>query len=197
MSSFKERTDANVPENLSRLSEEEIDLWLNYLLAQENIRSGSQEQVVERPQQSSQTAPPRKPVPSGSPLEEVREPFERAYFSYARLLHDTTWNTQERCDRASTTYMTNSWADGPEQRHGDIHITYAQTIQEAHMDAHREFAQEYSRYLQALQDAWSRMNIDAVDPGSLLAISNSMAMAAFSASRTTGNRWTWATNERF
>jgi hypothetical protein len=193
--------------NLDQLSDEEVDMWLGRMLATEKaagmsaasssastpVRSQSELSghrsfdLAAQQKSHSRNAQVKEFSSLESSPASVQEPFEHAYFTYARILQKVWWDYQKRSGEAYLTYMRDmqeAWIDAQEQKSGEAYFTYMQSLQQAWMDAQKRFAEAYLSYLQALQSAWTLVDIEAIDPNSLWAISHSIGMAVSSASST-------------
>jgi hypothetical protein len=194
--------------NLDKLSDEEVDVLLGRMLAEEEVPEiaaavssastavSSQRELSARPSPGGLSAQ-RKTHSYNSRAKEfspsahkfshgsARDPFEEAYFTYARIIQKATWDYQKRSGEAYLTYireLQDAWIDAQGQKAGEAYFIYMRSLQEAWMDAQKVFAESYLNYAQALQAAWMQVDVEALDPSSLWTISHGIAMAAFSAS---------------
>jgi acyl carrier protein len=156
------RTQGDTEEELSakvdQLSDEEVDLMLQRMLAQEKAFEAPLETgfTLTTPgpsglntEQPSERFPPQQ---SGRPNNQPEQGFSSASFAPV--------NAQAQFEAA--------------------YINYVRARQEAWVDAQQRCSEAYVTYLKTLQQMWANVDVNTLDPNSLLAISQLMAMAALS-----------------
>lgn len=194
--------------NLDQLSDKEVDWWINYLMAEEDAPEtaaainpapegdrgqGQWHRPLLIEEIDAQSSAPSRATQAQefstltSTQAESREQFEEAYLVYARLVQKAWWDSQKQSGEAYLNYvrgMQEAWIDGQGQQSEEAQFTYTQSMQKVWINTQKLFTDAYLGYVKTLQEIWLQADIEAIDPVTLWAISNSLAMAASIASNT-------------
>ncbi|HEX8650805.1 MAG TPA: FkbM family methyltransferase [Pyrinomonadaceae bacterium] len=113
---------------------------------------------------------------------QVQRLFEKIYLRYVRALQEAGMSAQRRAEEAHFNYawsLQEAWMeDRKEEQLEEAAKNYVDALREAQSDSRNRFEDAYLTYVRALRETWMRLDVDAIDPGSLAAVSHNMAMAA-------------------
>jgi hypothetical protein len=109
-------------------------------------------------------------------------PFAQVYLDYMNALQVVSLTAQTQTAEAHFVYfrsLQEAWERGEEQGpFEEAYWSYEEALREA-QNQHRERLREaYINYLHALQGVWMQLDVDTLHPGSLMAVSHAMTMAA-------------------
>lgn len=117
----------------------------------------------------------------------IQARFDEAASRFSLALQDAwTPHIQERGNGAYTAYMQTLQDPAAfhfQQRTAQAYAAFMQVVFEAlqRPDIQARAQDSYREYVRSLRDAWAELDVDAVDPEQLLAISQSMMSTAWSA----------------
>jgi FkbM family methyltransferase len=196
--------------NLNLLFDEEVDLLLTNMFTETEIADGLSAIRVPTPTLDRGTpVGARTPdaydfqtrtIPGGFREDglasirpagaDVARLLEQAYLTYTRMLQEIGLESQWKSAEAHHAYAWDTreilMRGGDQSLHDEASQNYALSLEEARTHSQRRFETAYLNYLEEVREIWVRMDVAAVVPGSLEAISRGMAMAANLAAGTLG-----------
>jgi acyl carrier protein len=165
-------SDAELAARVAQLSDEEVDLLLRQMLGGEQVVESFQPELSQPPPtrniEHSEKPPAQQPATSASSGNGQEAGLDPTFA--AQL------NAQMQFEQA--------------------YVNYVRAMQEAWVEAQRQSREAYVGYLQSLQQIWTNVDVRKLDPQSLLAMSQVMAMAAITTANTQ-NPMPWPQNNGF
>jgi FkbM family methyltransferase len=113
---------------------------------------------------------------------DAHQPFAQVYLDYMKALQMASLTAQTQAAEAHSVYfrsLQEAWERGEEQGpFEEAYWSYEEALREAEGQRRELLREAYVSYLRALQEVWMQLDVDTLRPGSLMAVSHAMTLAA-------------------
>jgi FkbM family methyltransferase len=126
--------------------------------------------------------PPDNLYDSSAMPPDAHRPFAQVYLDYMKALQVDSLTAQTQAAEAHFVYfrsLQEAWERGEEQGpFEEAYWSYEEALRDAQGQQRERLREAYLSYLRALQGVWMQLDVDTLHPGSLMAISHAMTLAA-------------------